>query len=269
MKYLILTAIFLGMQSNAFAGPDSTQSKCLDSSFSSRPIKIKKQNSTLRDSISVVQTQNQSVSIECCEKYAKIEKSNEHETNLIDIINILVSVLDKIVWPLFIFIIIWPLRGSIRKRLESIKRAKYGDLELEFRNELEDTVVTAPNLFDVSTIGLDLSKNILEKTIEIVKVSPRAAIMEAWAELEQVIRKIGQTYEISSVNIVELLKELNLKQFINADERGAINNLRQLRNKATHTYLDDLSKETATEYCLVAIKLSESLKYRAIHWNKN
>ena len=68
----------------------------------------------------------------------------------------------------------------------------------------------------------------------LVEISPRAAILEAWIELEQVLFQLAEGYQLKAKNPLHVIKFLTEKGVISKDFSQTLHEVRRLRNDASH-----------------------------------
>ncbi|TXT39906.1 MAG: hypothetical protein FD135_1809 [Comamonadaceae bacterium] len=144
---------------------------------------------------------------------------------------------------------------------------KAGPVEAEFakqveelRKEVEEKV---PEARATRTFNDDEGR-----LLELAKVSPRSAIIEAWRNVElsaaRAVELRLSSREISAsatslrtpLNTTALGRELGLLQILNGQQVSLFHELRMLRNKATHSEEFEIDFEAVNNY----IQLAQSLR---------
>lgn len=174
------------------------------------------------------------------------------------------KIIEAVAWPLSIVILALLLRNPIKSLIPLLSKVKYGDVELEFGKgitKLSEKVNL--ELFDIKS--KDETKALRDRTMSIIKISPKAAVIEVWRAVETVI------VEISTKNKLDLDREL-LKKPIKLAERllkeklidetqyNIIQDMRILRNKVVHYEKEQITAENAIEYLDSGVKIISSFK---------
>ena len=100
---------------------------------------------------------------------------------------------------------------------------------------------------------------------ELARISPGAALMEAWMEVESALTDAfyrhaspGMRIFVSPKDILDFLRSKNV---ISDEEYRRAQNLRELRNKAAHQLdLSEISPELIDAYITLAVNLAKKLK---------
>ena len=101
--------------------------------------------------------------------------------------------------------------------------------------------------------------------VKLAEMSPRAAIIEAWRQVEEELIAAAQRkgLELPPRQVilpVYVLRLMHEKGLVDSEKLSIINELRMLRNSAAHAPDFALSKESALEYAEVAARLAEFLR---------
>jgi hypothetical protein len=183
------------------------------------------------------------------------------------ILEAFVELVKALVWPATILGILYMLRGAIDHLLRSINegRVKYKDLEVIINRDLvaaRESVAQLPNSenFNESPDEFD------HPLVGIASISPRAAILEAWAQLEAIgaatLQKHIQKDELprhlrSPVSFGEALRSRGL---IPTPVITAIMKLRDIRNRTAHAIDYQPSFEDAKEFILLTLAVIADLE---------
>ncbi len=172
------------------------------------------------------------------------------------------SIVGSLAWPVSVVFCIYILRVPAGKLIERVTKLKYGELEAEFQERLkkigpisEDGIKEIPKEQSTTSISLE----------DLIEVSPRAAILEAWIVVEKATLKFceanGLPLNISNQGLFRLSEEkgLDIDAFQNAYQE-----LRLLRNKAAHATDSDITRVTAKQYVKTAYFIAAELGVRSI-----
>ncbi|MGY0714709.1 hypothetical protein [Azospirillum argentinense] len=164
--------------------------------------------------------------------------------------------LGHLAWPITVIVIAIMAREPIYSLIPKIKNIKWKDFEASFIERLERAE---------ESISAEPSANIADllhnpgfgEYVRIAKVSPEAAVLMSWRELEQTLRpELRRTADSRPVvtDAKRLLVRANkstLKQF---------NDLRKLRNMVAHAGDVDITEAMAIEYVRLVFLLKDTLE---------
>lgn len=152
-----------------------------------------------------------------------------------DILLFFAEVTKAIAWPITLIILVTILKKPVIELIPSLRRLKYKELELEFTREIfelkAEVAEISQNKGEESILTSD-SSNLLR----LVSFSTRAAIMEAWLEIESASISVassfwGQTSNEVFKNMPKLGEYLLQCKVIDEKQLTVFNKLRQLRNQ--------------------------------------
>jgi len=174
----------------------------------------------------------------------------------IDKLTFVVHLVDAIAWPCSIIVLVCLVRKPVFELIPLVKKLKYKQLELEFSEGVKDLGIDAT----------DLVAQTNSTALPLVAYSPRAAIVEAWIELESVAVEVASSLwegpparEVFR-NYPKLGQYLYECEIIDRKELATFHKLRQLRNKATHAEELSLSETDAKAFVIAASNLTEHLR---------
>ena len=111
------------------------------------------------------------------------------------------KIIEAIAWPLSIVVLAFLLRNPIKSLIPLLSKLKYGDVELEFGKDVTKLSEKVNlELFDIKSKDETLA--LRDRAMSLLKVSPKAAVIEVWRAVETVI------LEICTRNKLELDREL-------------------------------------------------------------
>ena len=163
-----------------------------------------------------------------------------------------VEILKAIAWPLVTLTIAFKFRSEIFGLFGRLKKFKHKDTELEFDKGIQEIAKSLGKTDDRLT-DEEIERPYLKRLEELLSVSPRAAIVEAWITVEHLLWKhIEESFEGEKppglmrqkdvVRMVEYMGDLDQK-----DEQF-LSELKRLRNLAVHTHDFELSPAAAKKY---------------------
>lgn len=163
---------------------------------------------------------------------------------------LIASIVESLAWPIAIIVLVLILRGPIARLIPLIEKLKYKDVEIEFGRKLAAAKAEA----EVSDIAdsSDAEPEHEYEIEELAKVSPRAAVSEAWrwvemASLSTAERVLGKR-PTNYIAAFRAIRRLEREEHISVPVYRLMRELRELRNKAVHAPEFAISIDTAMEY---------------------
>jgi len=176
-----------------------------------------------------------------------------------DLLTFIASVTGSIAWPGLALILLFPIRNRIGDLIASlaarlVKAKLPGGTELEFGPELEKAVEKSEELAIegklVATEQSDLG-TVEDPYLRLVQVSPEAAILQSFKEVEaSILENKSELPNVRGNNLLEFVRKLHSAGAIDAQLVEQFQSVRNLRNIAVHT------REP------FAITIGEALEYR-------
>lgn len=163
----------------------------------------------------------------------------------------IVEMTRALAWPLAVFVILVIYRKTLPSLVDRIRSLKYGNFEAAFTDQ---TVQVAENISGTSQ-SLSASASGDHKLLLLAQQSPRAAVVEAWLQIERRLHAIAVQAGVETKprsSITELLHSLRAAKAIAADTERALLGLLQLRNLAAHAPAEELSTQKAVDFVTLA-----------------
>jgi hypothetical protein len=194
------------------------------------------------------------------------------------------SLASSLAWPVVVVILLafaWMKRDDISKFFNlrqapqgrTLKRFRAGPVELEWDQLIESTVEQVSEASPVTTPSSASSGSVRKELTEIASKVPTAAVLEAFARLEQRLREIfdqvlnGPTekplgrYIPKIYAMPAMLEILSQRGLISEEIREAILNLNRLKNEASHRVgAADISTNQAYDYLELVDRVLDYLK---------
>lgn len=175
------------------------------------------------------------------------------------------EILKAITWPLTIIALVILLKKPILDLFPLMKKLKYKDFELEFSQEIQ--ALRSGTVGIEHAAGIDKTTKPLEtsKALDLVSYSTRAAIIEAWIELETAAVSTASSFwnqgsSDAFRNYSKLGDYLNQCGVLDDKQLVIFNKLRELRNKSAHAEELDLGENDARAYVELASNLAWHIK---------
>ncbi|MAY43103.1 MULTISPECIES: hypothetical protein [unclassified Neptuniibacter] len=183
----------------------------------------------------------------------------------------LVKIIDSVVWPIAAVWLGYIFKGELRALLGRMSQFKYKDVEAKFDKQLNKAEITASNLkkelpknWEKATTRAALTQ--YEQFKRIAEASPRAAILEAWLDVEIAVSAAAEKAGLESNprSPALLAEHLIALKHIPEETLSVFHSLRKLRNQATHMPDFTLTEEEAERYLDLALKVANTFRSYAV-----
>jgi hypothetical protein len=173
----------------------------------------------------------------------------------------LIKLIDSIAWPLTSIILGFMFRHEFRQILKRFNKLKYKDFEASFEKEIAKienrTVKLKEKPSEISQSYQEQYYETYNRLLELSQVSPRAAISEAWREVEiitsQFIEKLG--YNSTNTQMSKVLRNILAENNYPTSIYQDYMDLRNLRNKAVHAEEFEISDLGSEKYIITALDI--------------
>lgn len=161
-----------------------------------------------------------------------------------------------LVWPTTLIVVLLLLRKPLVSLIPFMRKLKFKELEMEFSREVQALK---------SKVEIDETAEIDTPAMSILSFSTRAAVLEAWSELENVAASLAASFWSSSntslfKNYARLGHYLHKCGVLNDTQLESFDELRKLRNKIVHTEELELTENDAKAYIVVASNLITQIR---------
>ncbi len=181
-----------------------------------------------------------------------------------------VALVSALAWPLTVLILVYLFRREFRQAASRLSSLKYKDFQADFARELasvEDEIKLLPptpttNGSDASATQTAAELSSDERLLRLAEISPRAAITEAWRDIELSTIAAAKAYGISTrghVAGVREIHELAQRRLLPQDVVDIYGGLRRLRNEAVHANEFLLDQDQALQFIALAQELQRRL----------
>ncbi|MFH4576554.1 hypothetical protein WMQ62_23385 [Vibrio diabolicus] len=159
-------------------------------------------------------------------------------------------------WPATLIVVLLLLRKPLVSLIPFMRKLKFKELEMEFSEQVQALK---------SEAEIDGTAEIDTPAISILPFSTRAAVLEAWIELENVAASLAASFWSSSntspfKNYPKLGHYLHQCGVLSDTQLKSFDELRKLRNQLVHTQEVELTEDDAKAYILVATNLVNQIK---------
>lgn len=218
---------------------------------------------------------NQTIAVYCSESTtSKSEKSAStprDDNELSPWLDFWSKVIAALSWPIVAGFAAWRIAPHLQGKLKDLTKVKAGPVEAEFARQVEElrkeVDEKVPEARAVRTFSDDEGR-----LLELARVSPRSAVIEAWRAVEHTAMKAvelrlnrrDQSLNSSSmrtqISTSALGRELGLLEILNGQQVSLFHELRTLRNKATHAEDFVVDFESVNNYIQLAQSLRQTLE---------
>jgi len=188
-----------------------------------------------------------------------------------DILSFIAALVASLAWPSAILVGLLVFRRSLQALLPAIKMLKYKDFQAEFTEDLqrvsrEADAAKLPSgqvVRDLPVGGPEASER---KYTRLLTVSPAAAVLEAWQDLERALHGVATGWDYDNPQDDELpntstvAKRLHDEGKLDAVAFSLFNELRRLRNQVAHHGGYAVTEAQAYEYAFLASRLAARIR---------
>lgn len=152
-----------------------------------------------------------------------------------DWLQFIASIIGSLAWPAAMVLVVLLLRRAILRILPRLRRLKYGDVEAEFGEKLEEAEEEIAELPAPTSLPKKLD-HAVQRPEDVGDFSNNSAVFVAWLSVESAILNLARTANALAPNMPALrAAEILLKRdLIDQATYHAIRDLAALRNIAVH-----------------------------------
>lgn len=177
-----------------------------------------------------------------------------------DALTFIVEMTKALAWPVVAVVIILIVRRPLLAMLPLVRRLRYGSLELDFGRRVHELAAEVDK--ELPAVA---DEPLAERLAQLARLSPRAAVLEAWLALEAAAAEASRREGLdltSRERRTPLLLGQALEQAGILDEQKLeiFHRLRNLRNAAAHASDFELDNQSAVEYGQLALRLAGFLR---------
>lgn len=176
------------------------------------------------------------------------------------------KVIEAIAWPVVACICFFALKEQLLKLFPFLRRLKYKDFEAEFGEGIREVseklnANTTPAEIPMSAEAI-AAENTRDHLVRLADAAPRAAILEAWLQIEHAAQRLIKFHRIAEhrplrmVGPAVILDYLDKAKVVTPEQRESFNKLRQLRNRVVHFAEVSLPLDEVIEYIDLALSLT-------------
>ena len=165
------------------------------------------------------------------------------------------SLVRSLAWPAGIVVVVIVLRRPIGVALgRGVRRLRAGPVEVEFDQELAEVREELRRSPELAAEPELVPGSVVEELARLAELSPRAAVMEAFARIEERLAELLDSAKVQHPRIGGRgLASLARKEGLISDESlAAVEGLAMLRNLTAHSPADNIGPERARDFLVLA-----------------
>lgn len=192
------------------------------------------------------------------------------------------GIVASVAWPAVVVLAIWLFHKQLLAMIPQIDGVKVAGAEVSFKNRVEAVVEQAKEIDTPDEDVAQENNDRLGRLIDMAAASPTGAILAAWKDLEaassELVDLVGTMIEVPSMSGREYDKARSINDLVKAKsglnvgrymlrlgllpiaEANTFEELRKLRNRATHEPEGAITVEEARSYVKVADKLTDLVR---------
>jgi hypothetical protein len=179
-----------------------------------------------------------------------------------DTLTFISSLVGSIAWPVTILGVILLLRKEVTALLPLLRRLKAGPVEAEFERDVQE--LRAESVTSLPATDIEKLSYRWKQALELAQISPRAAVLDAWQNVEFAARRAVLHHAGSPIpdvsTALRVIRELSQMDLLSEEQVALFHELRGLRNQATHAPDFSPSLEAAINYVKLAASLESHLE---------
>lgn len=184
-----------------------------------------------------------------------------------DWLTFITKVVEATAWPVVACICFFALKEQLLRLFPFLRRLKYKEFEAEFGEglrEVNEKLIgnVRPVTFTTLPEAIATTESSRDHFIRLAEVAPRAAILEAWLQIEHAAQRLIRSHGVAErrplrmVGPAIILDCLDKTSVVTPEQRESFNKLRQLRNKVVHFAEISLPLDEVIEYIDLALSLA-------------
>lgn len=173
---------------------------------------------------------------------------------------LLVELVVGVAWPVTVLTIVFVFKREAVGLLARLTKLRYKELEADFGETLRElkaeTPVVPPSPTAEALPAGRLDRRMSE-LLELAEVAPRAAVLEAWLEVEKAVRDLAIAADVpETARSHDQLRQLVQREVVPASYLGSFDELRRLRNTAAHSPEFEISTQVVQGYVDFSLNLA-------------
>jgi hypothetical protein len=162
-----------------------------------------------------------------------------------------IQLISVLAWPATVLVLAIVFRGSVRDLVKRLSAITVGGVRGELREGLDKVEGEIRSLPGPKRDGADLSA--LDRLLRIAEISPRAAVLEAWRDVEVGTKHVTEAYGLadpkrSAIAGSKAIHDLVSRGLLPRNVQSVYQQLRRLRSRAAHAPDSVVTPEEAVRY---------------------
>jgi hypothetical protein len=184
-----------------------------------------------------------------------------------DWLTFITRIVDALAWPGTVIVVLILIRKELPEIARNLRKLKIKGVELEFGEAAKAVASEAKDAVPSGGANTRLmgqpKDELAERLYSIAELAPRAAILEAWLQVEaaavDVIRKKSSPNLKSLPGPMRLRDNLMKIEILNPKQMAVFENLRILRNEAVHLAEAQFTRASVENYIEAALAMAAYL----------
>ena len=178
------------------------------------------------------------------------------------------EIVKALAWPATVITLLILVRKELPTIAKSLRRLKFKGVELEFGDAAKAIATEAKDAIPQTQTEVKLfgqpKEEMARKITAIAEIAPRAAILEAWLQVEaaaaDLVQKRGVARISSTAGPMRLRDMLVSIDALNPKQIAVYENLRRLRNQAVHVPEAQFTTASVKDYIDAALNMAAYLE---------
>lgn len=184
-----------------------------------------------------------------------------------DWLQFIASMTEALAWPIALIVVFLLLRRHLLARMPDLESLEWKDFRFRFGRRVHELAAQTRQELPDAEAGAATSLDGERHRLKLADISPRAAILESWIELEGAAA-VALKRRGAAVTRQELRQPSRLADalvttgLLGANQAGLLSELRRLRNAAAHAADPKITAETAREFVGIAAAFERLIRAR-------
>lgn len=182
------------------------------------------------------------------------------------------AVVSSLAWPATLLVLVLLLRRPIVELIPALRKLKLKEFEIEFREKISDSKPSTSKGVQFANEQIENEKIPFLKPIsyyyDLAQVSPRAALMEVWMEVETAASDVYyRHFKGTQVHATpsQIFNFFLSKNWISNMDFIRAKNLQELRNKAAHQIdISEISSDLINSYIDSAFDVARNIRIKSL-----
>ncbi len=182
-----------------------------------------------------------------------------------DGLTFIASLVRSLTWPSVVVLILWYFKQPLGELLLTVSRFRYKELEIDFGKEIREVKAAAESVLPpaegAKSRVLGMAPKAMDRTAELARIDPAAAVLVAWRPVEVAIRRAAQRHALSlATPPSRIMQALPQWGRVDGQTYEIFEELRRLRNQAAHEDGADITESEALEFSDLAVRLAAKIE---------